>query len=147
MHVINTAGAASVKNPRTDVVHEAGLDGVFTDIPLDFAHELVTRHASQWREASAHEAALRQSQVEKMRNPHLVAPTLADHASRIGELEARVDALLAAQGGGGPEREPTDDANETEARTVEQVEPGAPKRAAKKAAARKTAAPKDAPAE
>jgi hypothetical protein len=154
MHVINTAGATSVKNPRTDTVHEARPDGVFEDIPLDFAHELVTRHASQWREASAHEAALHQAQVEKLRNPHLVAPTLADHASRIEALESKVDALLAAQGDGGSDLPPAEDGDgagpegESEPGHPEEGAPAdeaKPSRASKSAAAKKAAAKKAAP--
>lgn len=96
MHVISTLGAGSVKDPHTEKVYEADADGVFRGIPLDFARELVTHHASQWREVTAHEAAQQQARVEQLRNPHLVAPTLADHGSRIEALEEAVKALEAA---------------------------------------------------
>lgn len=96
MHVINLAGVDSVQNPRTGKLHQAGPAGVFTDLPLDFAHELVTRHASHWREASAHEAAQHQAQVEQLRNPHVLPGVVAELRDRLVAAEARIEALETA---------------------------------------------------
>lgn len=95
MHVISLAGTTSVKNPRTEQVHEAGPDGVFRDIPLDFAHELVTRHASHWRELSAHEAAKNIAALEELRNPHQLPKAVAELRGRADGFESRIAALEA----------------------------------------------------
>lgn len=95
MHVINLAGASSVKNPRTDEVHEADADGVFRTIPLDYAHELVTRHTSHWRELSAHEAAKSTAALEELRNPHVIPKVVAELRGRADDFESRIAALEA----------------------------------------------------
>ena len=95
MQVINTVGADSVQDHQGNV-HKAGPDGVFTTLPLEFARELVTRHAAHWREASAHEAALHQAQVEQLRNPHILPGVVAELRDRLERAEARLDALESA---------------------------------------------------
>lgn len=137
MHVINLAGASSVKNPRTEVVHEAGSDGVFRDIPLDFAHELVTRHASHWREESAHEAAQHAAAVEELRNPHVLPKAVADLRGRADTFEARIAALEAHIG-----REALGFSEEPDATSTDAVSDTAEPGAEKPAPARKTAAAK-----
>jgi hypothetical protein len=98
MHVINLAGASSVKNPRTEKTHEATPDGVFTDLPLDFAHELVTKHAAHWREVTAHAAALDAAAVEDLRNPHVLPGVVAGLRVRADDFESRLSALEAHLG-------------------------------------------------
>ncbi len=93
MHVISKVGATSVKNPRTEEVHEADPDGVFRGIPLDFAHELVTRHASQWAEPSAYEAQAREAQLQDLRNPHALPKVVAELRDQAAKAEARLAAL------------------------------------------------------
>jgi hypothetical protein len=95
MHVINLAGATSVQDHDGNM-HEANAEGVFTTLPLDFARELVTQHASHWREPSAHEAAQRQAHVEELRNPHVLPGVVAELRDRLARAEVRIDELEAA---------------------------------------------------
>lgn len=138
MNVINLVGSTSVKNPRTDTVHDAGPDGVFRDIPLDFAHELVTRHAAHWREETAHEAAQHTAALEQLRDPRVLPGVVADLRGRVESAEARLEALEAHIAA---EAEIEDELAGDGESVVESNNPPVEKPApAKKAAAKKTAA-------
>jgi hypothetical protein len=106
MRVISLTNATSVPGPDGKPI-DAGPDGVF-DLPHEFAVHLTTKHASQWRGESEHEATLHTARLEEMRNPHLVAPTLVDHTNRIQALEAKVEALLEGRGAEDPAAESGD---------------------------------------
>lgn len=92
MRVISLTNASSVVEPGTGTVHDAGPDGVF-DLPHAFAVELVTRHASQWRGESEHEAAAAAARLSELRNPRVLSGTVADHGGRLARAEARIEEL------------------------------------------------------
>lgn len=118
MRVISLTSATSVPDQATGESFDAGPDGVF-DLPHEFALYLTTKHASQWRSEGEHESALRSARLEELRNPHLVAPTLLEHAGRIEQLEAKVEALLARRDSAADEQRAAETGDATPAETAQ----------------------------
>lgn len=92
MRLINLANASSVTDPSSGEQYEVGADGVF-DLPHGFATELATRHASQWRIESVHEAQVAAAKVNELRSPHVLPGVVAELRDRLEKAEARLDAL------------------------------------------------------
>lgn len=94
MRVISLVGAEAFTDPDTgDEYHVSG--GVF-DLPEALGRELTTHHASLWREQTVHEQRVAAERLEELRNPHNVAPALADLRDRVEALEATVATLVTA---------------------------------------------------
>lgn len=98
MRVISLVGAEAFTDPADGTEYQAAA-GVF-DLPEPLGRELTTHHASLWRELTFHESQIAQAKLEELRNPHNVAPALADLRDRVTELEATVARLAADMAGG-----------------------------------------------
>lgn len=94
MRVISLVGAEAFTDPDTGDEYTA--DGGAFDLPEALGRELTTHHASLWREQTVHEQQVAAEKLEELRNPHNVAPALADLRDRVEALEATVAALTAA---------------------------------------------------
>jgi hypothetical protein len=93
MRVVSLVGAEAFTDPDSGEEYTV-TDGAF-DFPEPLGRELVTHHASLWREQTLHEQQIAQEKLEELRNPHNVAPALADLRDRVAALEATVEQLLA----------------------------------------------------
>jgi uncharacterized membrane protein YccC len=94
MRVVSLVNADAFTDPADGTEYRSA-NGAF-DLPEPLGRELTTHHASLWREQTFHESQIAQEKMEELRNPHNVAPALADLRDRVAALEATVAALAAA---------------------------------------------------
>jgi hypothetical protein len=87
MRVISKSNASGVT--LGGVAYEPGPDGVF-DFPEPVGVELTTKHASMWVAEAAHLAAMSAAEVERLRDPNALVPTVAELLGRVAALEAKL---------------------------------------------------------
>lgn len=92
MRVVSLVNAETFTDPA-DGQEYTSTGGVF-DLPEKLGTELTTHHVSLWREQTAHEAQIATEKLEELRNPHNVAPALADLRDRVAALEAAIGQLM-----------------------------------------------------